>query len=81
MLTLTKHARERYRERFGVQSDKIIIERAGKAVEYGRGKDGVSYRAYGAICFAILEDSILTVMKRDETNVKCSVRVKASSNR
>ena len=61
--TLTKHAKNRYFERFGKQDIDIICQRCNLATEIKRDSKGVSHRQYGAICFVVLDDTILTIKK------------------
>jgi hypothetical protein len=60
---LTKHAKDRYFERFGKQDTKIIEQRCELAAEISQDNRGVSHRKYGAICFVVLDNIILTVKK------------------
>lgn len=60
---ITKHAINRYFERFGKQDVKVIEKRCELAIEIKKEKDGTSHRQYGAICFVVLDNLILTVKK------------------
>ena len=64
-MILTKHAKLRYRERFGVQDDKEIIRRAQVAVVSKHNDDNTEQRRYGAIIFEICGDTIMTVKKKN----------------
>jgi len=60
-MTLSKHARERYRARFGIQDDKEIIRRCSVGIQTSVSRDGFAHRVYGAILFVTANEIIITV--------------------
>lgn len=63
MYQLSKHAKNRYFERFGRQDIKVILERAKKSRYYKTDNNGSEHRLWGAICFVIVADTIVTIKK------------------
>jgi len=60
-MTLTKHAKQRYKERFGAQSDSEIIRRCIVAQKSSVTNEGFTHKIYGAILFVVVDDTIITV--------------------
>lgn len=60
---ISKHALERYRERFGQQELKVIKSRLAAARLIETSKDGVETRVWGNIRFMIFSNTVTTIIK------------------
>lgn len=65
-MKITKHALERYHERFGRQDINEIKRRALNSRLIREEDGGRELRSWGAIVFVVAEETIITVMQQYE---------------
>ena len=63
-MTLTKHSKERYVERFGIQDEKEILRRANLAVTFQDDGKGITKRVWGNIVFVVLDQEVITTIHK-----------------
>ena len=68
-MILTKHTKQRYRERFGIQDDKEILRRCVNSVEFFNDGKGLTKRSYGCIVFVVLNNEFITTITKKTLDV------------